>query len=120
MTTFRINRKTLYFVVILTQREFFLKTLVKYNCSGPSAFKCQVEYYSIIIGMEKSFNQSAQFIKSFVRYTWFKSPTIFKALPIFDHTHPTILKVTFSFHKFVSACKNAAQFMDLFLRYNRF
>ena len=120
MTTFRINRKTLYFVVILAQREFFLKTLVKYNCSGPSAFKCQVEYYSIIISMEKSFNQSAQFIKSFVRYTWFKSPTIFKALPIFDHTHPAILKVTFSFHKFVSACKNAAQFMDLFLRYNRF
>ena len=56
--------------------------------------------------MQKSFNQSAQFIKSFVRCTWFKSPTIFKALLIFDHTHPIIIKVTFSFHKFVSAYKN--------------
>ena len=45
--------------------------------------------------MQKSFNQSVQFIKSFVRYAWFKSPTIFKASPIFGHTHPIIIKVTF-------------------------
>ena len=61
--------------------------------------------------MQKSFNQSAQFIKSFVRYTWFKSPTIFKASPIFDQTHPIIIIVTFSFHKFVKPCKKWAQFI---------
>ena len=33
--------KTPIFVVILAQRGFFQKTLAKYNCSGPSAFKCQ-------------------------------------------------------------------------------
>ena len=37
---FKINKKP-YFVVILAQREFFLKTLAKYNCSVPQAFKCQ-------------------------------------------------------------------------------
>ena len=38
--------------------------------------------------MQKSFNQSAQFIKSFVRHTWFKkSPMIYKASPIFDYAH---------------------------------
>ena len=35
--------------------------------------------------MQKSFNQSAQFIKSFVRYTCFKSLMIYEASPIFDH-----------------------------------
>ena len=70
--------------------------------------------------MQKSLNQSSQFIKSFVRYTWFKNPKIFKALPIFDHTHPIIIKVTFSFHKFVSAWKKSAQFINSFLRYSRF
>ena len=34
--------------------------------------------------MQKSFNQSAQFIKSFVRYTCFKSPIVYNASPIFD------------------------------------
>ena len=38
---FKINKKNPYFVVILAQREFFLKTLAKYNCSGPPAFKCE-------------------------------------------------------------------------------
>ena len=70
--------------------------------------------------MQKSFNQSAQFLKPFVRYTWFKSPVVFKDLPIFDHTHPIIINVTFSFHKFVSACKKSAQFIDSFLRYSSF
>ena len=108
---FKINKKNPYFVVILAQREFFLKTLAKY--SGLPAFKCQRD-------MQKSFNPSAQFIKSFVRYTWFKNPTIFKASPIFDLTHPIIIKVTFSFHKFVSACKKSAQFINSFLRYSRY
>ena len=44
-------------------------------------------------------------ILSFMRYTWFKSPMIYKALPIFDHSHPIIISVTFSVHKSVSACK---------------
>ena len=56
--------------------------------------------------MKKSFNQSIQFIKSIVRYTWFKSPMIYKVSPIFEHAHPVIIEVTFSFLKFVSACKN--------------
>ena len=70
--------------------------------------------------MQKSFNQSAQFLKPFVRYTWFKSPVVFKDLPIFDHTHPIIINVTFSFHKFVSACKKSAQFTDSLLRLSIF
>ena len=46
-------------------------------------------------------NKSAQFMKSFARYTWFKSPIIYKASPIFEHANPIIIKVTFSFTKFV-------------------
>ena len=42
--------------------------------------------------MQKSFNQSAQFIKSFVRHTWFNSPMIYKASSIFDHAYPIIIK----------------------------
>ena len=34
--------------------------------------------------MQKLLNQSAQFIKSFVKYTWFKSSMIYKASTIFD------------------------------------
>ena len=55
--------------------------------------------------MQKSFDQFTQFIKSFVRYTWFKSAMINTTLPIFDHTHPIIIKVTFSFPKPVSVYK---------------
>ena len=33
--------KTTYFGFVFLQREFFLKTLAKYNCSGPPAFWCQ-------------------------------------------------------------------------------
>ena len=63
--------------------------------------------------MQKSFNQSAQFIKLFVRYTWFKSPTIFKAWPIFDHTHPVIIKVTFSFDNFAKNQPNSLLILDI-------
>ena len=111
------------FVVIFAQREFFLKTLAKSTCSGPPAFRCQryrVEYYSITISMQKSFNQSVRFIKLFVRCTQFKSSMIYKAFPIFDHAHPIIIKVTFSFPKFVSACKKSAKFINSYLRYSRF
>ena len=43
---FHNNGKTLflchvYFFVVFTQRQFLLKNVSKYNCSGPSAFKCQ-------------------------------------------------------------------------------
>ena len=113
-------------MVTLAQREFFPKPLAKYNCSGLPAFKCQryrVEENiipSLSINMQKSFNQSAQFIKSFVRYTWFKSPTIFKTSLSFDHSHSIIIKVTFSFHEFVSARQKSTQSIDSFSRYSRF
>ena len=61
---------------------------------------------AITISVQKSFNQSAQFIKSFVRYTWFKSPMIFKPLLIFYHTHTIIIKVTFSFINLYPHAKN--------------
>ena len=56
-------------------REFFLRTLAKYNRSGPPAFQCKkyrVDWLSsqklfYHYSMQKSFNESAQFIKSFVR-----------------------------------------------------
>ena len=37
--------------------------------------------------MQISFNQSAQFIKSFATYTWFKNPMVYKAASIFNHAH---------------------------------
>ena len=54
-----------------------LLAIKEYNCSSPPAFKCQRyredwpsnQNYSINISMQKLFNQSVQFIKSFVRYT---------------------------------------------------
>ena len=70
--------------------------------------------------MQKSFNQFGQFMKSFVRYTWFKSPMIYEALPIFDSAYPIIIKITFSFPKFVLAGKKSAHFINSFLRYSRF
>ena len=82
-----------------------------------SKIQSRVEYYLIAINMQKSFNRSAQFIKSLVRKTWFKSPRIFKALPIFHHTHPIFIKVTFSFRKFVSPCKKSAQYFEKLKKY---
>ena len=84
-------------------RRFFQDTQLSYSQYGAS-FKAKKKC-SITSSMQKLFNQSAQFIKSIMRCTWFKSPTIFKTSPNFDHTHPVILTATFSFHKFVSACK---------------
>ena len=60
--------------------------------------------------MQKSFNQSAKFIKPFVRYTW--SPMDYKELPIFDHDL-VIIKVTFGFRSF--AATKAAHFINLFM-----
>ena len=70
--------------------------------------------------MQKSFNRYAQFIKSFARYTWFKTPMIYKDSLIFYDAHPTIIKVTLTFPKFVSAWKKSAYSIDSFLRYSRF
>ena len=36
----------------------------------------QIKSYSVTISIQKSFNQSTQFIKLFLRYTWFYSPLI--------------------------------------------
>ena len=65
------------YFVIFAQREHFIKNPAKYNCSGPPVFKYQIygvdwpsnqtKNYSIIISIQKLFNQSAKFIKSFVR-----------------------------------------------------
>ena len=107
-----------YFVVF-AQRESFLKNSAKCSCSGPPAFKCQNTEYtgcqtkncSINISTQKSLNQSAPFIKPFLRYTW--SPMDYKASPIFDHDL-IIFKVTFTFHSFVST--KSAHFIISFLR----
>ena len=66
--------------------------------------------------MQEPFNESAQFIKSFVRYTWLKSPMIYQALRIFDYAYQIIIKVTINFPKSVSACKKSAHFNNSFMR----
>ena len=110
----RLTKKT-HFVVILAQIEFFLNILAKYDYSGPPAFKCKRYRLSTILFHHY---QHAKFIQSIcsIHYIICESHTIFKVLPIFDHTHPVIIKVTLSFHKFVSACKKSAQFINSFLR----
>ena len=55
--------------------------------------------------MQKSFSQSAQFIKRFTRCTWFRSLMIYKPSPIFEYAHPIIIKVSSNVPKFVSVCK---------------
>ena len=110
------NKWKPYFGVIFSQRKFFLKTLAKYNCSGPPPFRCQrykvdwidhqTKNYSITISMQKSFNQYPQFIKSFVGFTWFKSPMIYKASLIFYLAHPIIIKAAISFPNLYQHEKN--------------
>ena len=110
------------------QKRLFLKHPAKYNCSGLPAFKCQ-RYTVDWPSNQKLFHcyqhakiiQSiSQFSKSFMRYTWFKSPMIYNASPIFDYAHPIIVTVTFSFPKFVSTCKKSAHFLNSLLRNSRF
>ena len=74
----------------------------------------------VVKPVQKSFNQSARFIKSFVRAPDFRVPYDLKGLPIFEHTYPIIIKSTFRFPKFVSACKISAHFIKSFMRYSRF
>ena len=117
-------RKKPYFGHTFVQTELFLETLAMYNCRDTPAFKCQrfrVDWLSnqklfITTNMQKWFTQSAQFVKSFVRKTWFKSPMIYKASPNFDYAHPLIIKATISFSKFVWECKKSAHFIYSFLR----
>ena len=126
MTAFFKIKKKNYFGLIFEQRVFFQKALAKNNCSGSPAFKCQrygLDWPSHpkLFHMQKLFSQSAPFIKSFVRYTWFKSLMIYyKPSPIFGLAHPIIITVTFSFPKFVLACKKSTYFMNSFLRYSKF
>ena len=37
---------------------------------------------------------------------------------IFDHTHPKIIKITFSFHEFPPVCKKSVHSINSFLRHN--
>ena len=123
MTKFFKMKGKPYFGVIFVQRKFFLKTLAKYNCSGPPPFRCQrykvdwagyqTQNYSITISMQKSFSQYAQLIKSFVRYTWFESTISIRPHSFFNH--PIIIKVTLSFPKFVSAWKKISSFHQFIL-----
>ena len=114
-----------HLLVVFAQREFLLKRCCY---SGPSGFKCKTKrvdwqpnqrlyFPSLPACTNHSINlfNSSNHMWEYWLYTWFKSPMIYKALPIFDHTHPIINKVTFNFPKFVSA-----HFIDSFLRYSRF
>ena len=56
--------------------------------------------------MQKSFNQSAQFIKQFVRDNWLKSPMIYKASLIFYYTNPIIIKKILAFPNSYQQAKN--------------
>ena len=93
--TFQNKGKTLLcghfwaYFVIFAKREFFLKNLAKYNCSGPPAFKRQKYTVDCPSNQAKIINYSAQFMM------------VYKASSTFDHAHPIIIKVTFSFPKFV-------------------
>ena len=42
------------------------------------------------------------------------------AMPIFDHVHPKFIEATFSFPKFVPACKKSVYSICSFLRYSQF
>ena len=42
------------------------------------------------------------------------------AMPIFDHTHPRIIEITFSFPEFAPVCKKEVHSINSFLRYSQF
>ena len=120
------NKGKPYFGVIFSKKELFLKPLARYNCMDPPAFECQRSRIDCPSNQKLFYHyQHAKNAKSIcsvhqIRYTWFKSPTIYKVSPIFHYAHPIIIKWTFSFPKFVSACKKSANFINSFLRYSRF
>ena len=43
-----------------------------------------------------------------------------ETMPIFDHSHRKLIEVTFSFPKFVKACKKQVYSINLLLRYSQF
>ena len=124
MAQFFKKRKKPYFGVTFVQRKFsydlWLCTPARVtqhlNVEDTEQTGHETKNYSININMQELFNQSAQFIKLFVRYTWFKSPLIYKVSPIFDCAHPIIIKVTINFPKFVSAHKKSDDFINSFLK----
>ena len=128
MTKIFKTKKKPYFGVIFAQREFFLKTMATYNCRGPLVFKYQryrVDWSSNQKSLQRY--QQAKIVQSICsihhiicRYTWFKSPVVYKATLNFDYAHPIIISVTFSFPKFVSACLKSTNFINLVLRCSRF
>ena len=73
------NQVLNFFLCVLEIKDHFLQARLQ---GTPS--KCQGHRrYLITISIQKSFNQSTQFIILFVRYTRFQSPLI-----CFEHTHP--------------------------------
>ena len=77
MTKIFQNKEKTLFWGHFCPKIIFLKNSGLVQLQAPPVFKCQryrVDWlsnknYSITISMQKSFNQSAQFIKSFARYT---------------------------------------------------
>ena len=61
----------------------------------PNIFQSTFNFYEFISAFQN--------IRGFLS---FKSPMIYNALLIFDHSHPIIIKVTFIFLKFVLTCIN--------------
>ena len=102
------------------------KKLAKQNCS----VKCQ-NYRVDWPSNKQLFNpcQHAKIIQSIcsihqiiceMRYTWLKSPIIYKASPIFHLTNPITITVTFNLPKLVSAYKKSVHLINSCLRYSRF
>ena len=122
---FKIKKKR-YFGVIFPQREFFLKTLAKHNCSGPLAFKCQRFRESVKLKMIPSLsaykNQSVNLLNSSndlwdtpdLRVPWSIRPRQF--LTIIQK----IIKVTFGFLEFLLTHQKSVYFINSFLRYGQF
>ena len=107
-----------YFVVF-TQKDFFLKIQLNIIAVVPQYFKDTEQ-----IGHQTKNNPSAcknhsvNLLNSFVRYTWFRCPMVYKAPPIFDQAHPRTIKITLSFPKFVSTWEKSADSINSFLWYS--
>ena len=124
---FQINKKP-WFVVIFAQKEFFLKTLAKYNCNGPLAFRCQryrVEYYSITISMK---NHSINLLNwsnrlwdtPGLRAPWSIRPHPFWTCPFNIHlTFGFPFKATFDYPEFLQKHQKSVYSINS-LRYSQF
>ena len=118
MTKLKNNKNTLFCGHFFYKGDSFIKILAKYNCSGPPSILMSKIQRRILF----HHCQHANIIHSIcsIHQIICKSPMIYKATLIFNHAHPIIIKVTFSFPKFVSACKKSAEFINPFLKYSRF